>query len=67
VRCEQRRETLGIATRYATFGRQAVDRDMAPGGGEARGVAGHVLAVIGIGDTSGEGWGDGHLATGQHP
>ena len=57
MRCEQRRETLGIATRYATFGRQAVDRDMAPGGGEARGVAGHVLAVIGIGRHLGRGLG----------
>jgi hypothetical protein len=30
---------------------------MAPGGGEARGVAGHVLAVIGIGGHLGRGLG----------
>src|SRR5690349_3318059 len=45
VRCEQRRETLGIAARHATFGRYTVDPDMAPGGGEASGVSGHVVAV----------------------
>src|SRR5215510_4635803 len=45
VRCEQPRKALGIAARHAAFGRDAVDPGMAPGGGEARRVAGHVLAV----------------------
>src|SRR5215469_7190954 len=45
VPCEQRRETLGIAARHATFGRYTVDPDMAPGGGKASGVAGHVVTV----------------------
>ena len=38
---EQRREALGIAARHAAFGGHAVDPDMAPGGSEASGVAGH--------------------------
>ena len=45
VRCEQRREPLGIAARHAAFGRHAVDPDMALGSGEASGVAGDILAV----------------------
>ena len=38
---EQRREALGIAARHAAFGRHAVNLDMAPGGSEGSGVAGH--------------------------
>src|SRR5215831_6087034 len=45
VRGEQLRKARGIAARHAAFGRDAVDPGMAPGGGEARRVAGHVLAV----------------------
>ena len=45
MRCEQRRETLGIAARHAALGRHAVGPDVAPGGGEASSVAGHVVAV----------------------
>jgi hypothetical protein len=43
--CKQCWETLGIAARHAAFGRHAVDPNMAPGGGEASGVPGHVIAV----------------------
>ena len=42
VRCEQRRETLGIAARHAALGGYAVNPDVAPGGGKASGVAGYV-------------------------
>jgi hypothetical protein len=45
VRGEQPRKALGIAARHAAFGRYAVDPGMAPGGGEASRVAGHVIAV----------------------
>ena len=45
VRCEQRPETLGIAARHAALGRHAVGPDVAPGGGEASSVAGHVVEV----------------------
>jgi len=38
-------KTLRIAARDAAFGRHAVDPDMAPSGGGASGVAGHVVAV----------------------
>ena len=43
--CQQFRKARGIAARYAAFGGYAVDPDMAPGGGEASSVAGHVVAV----------------------
>jgi hypothetical protein len=39
------RKARGIAARHAAFGGYAVDPDMALGGGEASGVAGHVVAV----------------------
>jgi hypothetical protein len=42
VRCEQRWETHGIVARHAALGGYAVDPGMAPGGGEASAVAGHV-------------------------
>ena len=45
VRGEQPRKARGIAARHAAFGRDAVDPGMAPGGGEASRVAGHVIAV----------------------
>jgi hypothetical protein len=45
VGCQQFRKALGIAARHAAFGGYAVDPDMAPGGGEASSVAGHVVAV----------------------
>jgi hypothetical protein len=45
VCCQQFRKARGIAARHAAFGGYAVDPDMAPGGGEASGVAGHVVAV----------------------
>ena len=35
----------GIAARHTTFGRHAVHPDMAPSGGKASDVAGHVVAV----------------------
>jgi hypothetical protein len=41
VRCKQRRKARGIAARHTAFGRHA----MAPGGGEASDVAGHVDAA----------------------
>ena len=43
--CQQFRKASGIAARHAAFGGYAVDPDMAPGGGEASSVAGHVVAV----------------------
>ena len=43
--CQQFRKARGIAARHAAFGSYAVDPDMAPGGGEASSVAGHVVAV----------------------
>ena len=45
VRCEQPRKTLGIAARHTTFGGDAVDPDMAPGGSEASSVAIHIVAM----------------------
>jgi hypothetical protein len=45
VGCKQFRKASGIAARHAGFGGDAVDPDMAPGGGEASSVAGHVDAV----------------------
>jgi hypothetical protein len=45
VRSEQRRETLRITARHAAFGRHAIDPNMAPGGRQASGVAGHIVAV----------------------
>jgi len=45
VGCQQFRKARGIAARHAAFGGYAVDPDMAPGGGEASSVAGHVAAV----------------------
>ena len=45
--CQQFRKARGITARHAAFGGYAVDPDMAPGGGEASSVAGHVVAVNG--------------------
>jgi len=45
VRGEQPRKALGIASRHAAFGRDTSTPGMAPGGGEASRVAGHVIAV----------------------
>ena len=43
--CQQFRKASGIAAHHAALGGYAVDPDMAPGGGEASSVAGHVIAV----------------------
>src|ERR1700730_13590267 len=45
VGCQQFRKPRGIAAGHAAFGGYAVDPDIAPGGGEASGVASHVVAV----------------------
>jgi hypothetical protein len=45
VRCEKPRKALGVTARHAAFCGHAVDPDMAPGGGEASSIAGHIIAV----------------------
>jgi hypothetical protein len=45
ILCKQRRETLGIAARHSAFDRHAVDPGMASSGGEASGIAGHIIAM----------------------